>query len=239
MSAFYRYFRDLFQFLGIKKLIATGFNEGGQGFKAVIEGGVETKSLLEGNGDFRSAECVELLKECDIVITNPPFSLFREFIVLLMEHGKQFLVIGNMNAITYKEVFKHIQADALWLGMSPRSMTFITPEGEVDVNACWFTNLTHKKRQSDLILFRSIKDLDYPKYDNYDAIEVSRVCNIPIDYDGVMGVPITFLEHYNPLQFEILGMDDHRVVWRGRGPDLCGKSVYRRIIIRKRQGGVQ
>lgn len=248
VSQFWLYFKLSVDFLGIKKLIATGFNEGGQGFKAVIEGGVETISQLEGDGDFRSAECVELLKESDIVVTNPPFSLFREFVGLLMEHGKQFLVIGNMNAITYKEVFKHIQSDALWLGMSPRSMTFITPDGEVDVNACWFTNLTHRKRQSDLVLHRQFGEWaqEYPRYDNYDAIEVSRVCNIPVDYEGVMGVPITFLEHYNPEQFEILDLNPHFFCQVDAGLPkpkqlkLAGqKDPYARIIIRKRQGAAQ
>lgn len=261
VSQFWLYFKLSFQFLGLKKLIATGFNEGGQGFKAVIEGGVETLSQLEGDGDFRSAECVELLKESDIVVTNPPFSLFREFVGLLMEQGKQFLVIGNNNAITYKEVFKHIKNDALWLGMAcNKTMEFQLGDdyekwdrienghkfGKVPAIS-WFTNLTHRKRQSDLILFRSIKDLDYPKYDNYAAIEVSRVCNIPVDYEGVMGVPITFLEHYNPEQFEILGnsnvrgLREHLMNGVKCATDctyINGKAQFARILIRKRQGAV-
>lgn len=162
---------------------------------------------LKGNGDFRSIECIELLKQADIVCTNPPFSLFREYIAQLVEYGKKFVVIGNKNAITYKEIFPLIKENKLWLGFTtpgdfiqiaqelPKKMTGLTR---------WFTNLEHKKRYEEMILYRNYSPEAYPKYDNYDAIEVSKVSDIPCDYDGVMGVPITFLDKYNPDQFEIV-----------------------------------
>ena len=157
-------------------------------------------------GDFRSAECIEFLKEADVVVTNPPFSLFREYVKQLMDYGKKFLIIGNMNAITYKEIFPYIKNDELWLGVSPRGFEFICPNGETaSVNSVWFTNIEHKKRNTPLDLYKKYSN-EYPKYDNYDAIEVSKVCDIPMDYDGIMGVPITFLDKYCPAQFEIVGM---------------------------------
>ena len=199
---------------------------------------------LKGDGDFRSNECIELLKQADIIVTNPPFSLFREYVDQLMKYEKKFLIIGNKNAIAYKEVFRYIKDDNMWLGYSYPS-EFLTASGEITkkMNGLtrWFTNLPVSKRNEDLILYKkyykteedknnpNYTNPDYPKYDNYDAIEVSKVVDIPIDYDGVMGVPITFLDKYT-----ILGADDHRVAWRGRGPDLNGKTLYRRLIIRRR-----
>lgn len=178
--------------------------------------------LLQGNGDFRSAECIELLKEADIVVTNPPFSLFREYVAQLMEYNKKFLIIGNQNAITYKEIFPLIRNNKLWLGYKAGDMSFAVPDSYepratrfwIDSsgqkwrsmgNICWYTNLDHKKRHEELDLYKNYTPEEYPKYDNYDAIEVSRVADIPIDYDGYMGVPITFLDKYNPEQFEIYG----------------------------------
>ncbi len=175
---------------------------------------------LKGNGDFRSIECIELLKQADIVCTNPPFSLFREYIAQLVEYGKKFVVIGNQNAITYKEIFPLIKENKLWLGYQ-KVKKFMVPEYyekkmtgfQIDErgqkwrlmgNVCWFTNLEHKKRYEEMILYRNYSPEAYPKYDNYDAIEVSKVSDIPCDYDGVMGVPITFLDKYNPDQFEIV-----------------------------------
>ena len=212
-----------------------------------------TLTLLEGNGDFRSDECVELLKQADIVVTNPPFSLFREYVAQLVEYDKKFLIIGNQNAITYKEVFHLIKENKLWLGCSIHSgdREFRVPDNyplnaagyRIDENGIkyirvkgvrWFTNLDTSKRHEELVLYKNYTPEEYPKYDNYDAIEVSKTVEIPSDYDGVMGVPITFLDKYNPEQFEILGLDDHRVNWRGRGPDLNGKALYRRIIIRRK-----
>lgn len=165
---------------------------------------------LEGDGDFRSEECLALLDEADIVVTNPPFSLFREYVATLIEHGKKFVIVGNKNAITYKEIFPLLKDDVVWLGCeSP--CEFFTPEGmtkKVNGLTRWFTNLDIKKRHEELILVKKYAghEDEYPTYDNYDAIEVSKVADIPFDYDGVMGVPITFLDKYSPDQFEILGL---------------------------------
>lgn len=183
---------------------------------------VNPPSLLSGNGDFGSDECIELLKEADIVVTNPPFSQFRRFVSLLMEHKKKFLIIGNQNAITYKEIFPLIRNNQLWLGYKSGDMAFTVPDSYepretrfwIDKygqkwrsmgNICWYTNLDHKKRHELLDLYKTYTPEEYPKYDNYDAIEVSRVSDIPMNYDGYMGVPITFLDKYNPEQFEIYG----------------------------------
>lgn len=179
---------------------------------------------LEGDGDFRSDECLALLDEADIVVTNPPFSLFREYVATLMEHDKKFIIIGNSNAITYKEVFPLIMQNKLWLGVT-RSGTgsmwfrimddFPVKSGQkvengvryqTIGNSAWFTNLDVKKRHEEMILVKRYTPDDYPRYDNYDAIEVSKILDIPLDYSGVMGVPITFLGKYNPDQFEIVGI---------------------------------
>lgn len=179
---------------------------------------------LEGDGDFRSDECLALLDEADIVVTNPPFSLFREYVATLMEHDKKFIIIGNSNAITYKEVFPLIMQNKLWLGVT-RSGTgsmwfrimddFPVKSGQkvengmryqTIGNSAWFTNLDVKKRHEEMILVKRYTPDDYPHYDNYDAIEVSKILDIPLDYSGVMGVPITFLGKYNPDQFEIVGI---------------------------------
>ena len=161
---------------------------------------------LKGDGDFRSDESIELLKQADIVVTNPPFSLFREYVSLLMEHKKKFVIIGSQNAIAYKEIFPLIKENKIWTGMSPRSMSFKTPEGDIKtVNAKWFTNLDIPKRHEELILYKKYNPEDYPKYVNFNGIEVSRVTDIPMDYEGYMGVPITFIENYNPDQFELIG----------------------------------
>ena len=213
---------------------------------------------LKGDGDFRSPEVIELLKEADIVVTNPPFSLFREYVAQLVEYEKKFIILGNYNAATYKETFKLIKENKIWLGSSldGRNIWFEIPysyetyhkiENGVKyafvASVVWWTNLEHKKRHEEIILYKTYmgNENDYPKYDNYDAIDVSKVKEIPLDYDGVMGVPITFLNKYNPEQFEILGLDDHRLQypeWRGRCPDLNGKGIYRRIIIRGRGGNL-
>lgn len=207
-------------------------------------------SLLKGNGDFRSAECVELLKEADIVVTNPPFSLFREYVAQLVKYEKKFLIIGNMNAITYKEIFPLIKNNQLWMGPSITSgdRKFWVPDDyELRAAGCgidetgrkfirvkgvrWFTNLDHKKRHEDLILYRTYTPEEYPTYDNYDAINVDKTADIPADYDGVMGVPITFLDKYNPAQFEIVkfrkGNDDKDL-------SINGKCPYFRILIKRK-----
>ena len=237
-SNFFKFFANNFESLGLKKLISTGFKENGKGVKLVYEGDkngnfmVDDEEIavteLEGNGDFRSEECIEFLKECDVVVTNPPFSLFREYVAQLMEYGKKFLIIGNGNAVTYKEIFPYIKNNELWLGagkgMGGKAMEFFvdasiydSTKGSVNrvengkcyvgVMMCtWFTNIPHDKRNTELDLFRKYNETDYPKYENYDAIEVSRVENIPMDYEGVMGVPISFLDKYCPTQFEIVGL---------------------------------
>jgi hypothetical protein len=164
---------------------------------------------LEGDGDFRSAECVELLKEADIVVTNPPFSLFREYVAQLVEYGKQFLIIGNKNAITYKEIFPLIKENKLWLGLTNPN-EYKLPNGEITKSVqglCkWFTNMEHDRRNQPLDLYMKYSNEYFPKYYNYDAIEVSKVCDIPINFEGVIGVPITFLDKYCPEQFEIIGL---------------------------------
>ena len=227
-SNFFRFFQKKFNDYGLKKLITTSYNENGHGSVLVYEGDTngngklddsEIKvSELKGNGDFRSEECIELLKEADIVVTNPPFSLFREYIATLVQYNKKFLVIGNQNAITYKEIFPLIKENKLWTGNN-MVKTFrvpqvtnknceVLPNGEIIAkfgSICWFTNLDIKKRHEEIILYKSYNEEEFPKYDNYDAIEVSKVCEIPKDYDGIMGVPITFLYRYNPSQFEIVG----------------------------------
>lgn len=175
------------------------------------------------SGDFRSDECVELLRQADIVVTNPPFSLFREYIAQLIDHHKSFLVVGNKNAITYKEMFKWIKENKVWLGYRNinSDMWMIVPDGEkyekiVDgkklkhIMACWFTNLETTKRHEDFIMYKKYDPEKYPKYDNYDAINVDVVAEIPADYSGAMGVPLTFFDKYNPEQFDILGITDRQ-----------------------------
>ncbi len=179
-----------------------------------------TSTPLKENGDFRSEECIELLKESDIVVTNPPFSLFREYVAQLVEYDKKFLIIGNLNSITYKEIFKLIKNNQLWLGYNNGHKVYMVPDdyeqknifiGEDGKkyakmgNTGWFTNLDVSKRHEILTLYKKYSPEEYPKYANYDAIEVSKVSDIPMDYEGEMGVPVTFLEKYNPDQFEIIG----------------------------------
>ena len=163
---------------------------------------------ITGNGDFRSAECAELLKEADIVCTNPPFSLFREYVAQLVEHDKKFLIIGNKNAVTYKEIFKLIKENHIWLGYGSPSEFFIpggTLTKQVQGLTRWFTNLDIAKRHEKLELYKKYTSKEYPIYYNYDAIEVGKVTEIPMDYDNAMGVPVTFLDKHNPDQFEIVG----------------------------------
>jgi len=273
VSNFFHYFSYNFEKLGLKKLITTCYkNQNPDLFskhdseKAIYleyEGDKNGNNVpdpaeigirpLKGDGDFRSKECIELLKQADIVVTNPPFSLFREYVAQLIEYDKKFVIIGSLNAITYKEIFKLIQNNELWLGvtMDGRNIWFRVPDdypinenvanskiinGEkyLFVKGCvWFTNLDITKRHEELILYKTYKgnEKDYPKYDNYDAIEVSKVADIPMDYDGAMGVPITFLDKYNPEQFEIIkfrkGNDDKDL-------SINGKCPYFRILIKKK-----
>ena len=215
-SNFWKFFKAVFKAYGIKKLISTHYTQdGSSSYKLEYDGERVVKTELEGNGDFRSPECVELLKESDIVVTNPPFSLFRDFIGLLMEYNKKFAIIGNMNAITYKEVFPLIKENKIWLGYSQPKI-FIQPDGSEKKfgNILWYTNLDIPKRHEPMLLgWKFEKGLEmgiYQKYDNYDAYNVDKVCQIPRDYDGVLGVPITFLDKYCPEQFEILNANDYR-----------------------------
>lgn len=191
--------------------------------KYLLKHDKNTATPLHGNGDFRSDECIELLNQADIVVTNPPFSLFREYVAQLVEYDKKFLIIGNLNAITYKEVFKLVKKNKLWLGYNNGAKTYLVPDNyEQDNifvgtdgkkyakmgNTGWYTNLDISKRHESLTLYKKYTPEEYPTYDNYDAIEVSKVVEIPMDYNGIIGIPVTFLDKYNPKQFEILGITD-------------------------------
>ncbi len=285
ISNFFHFFSYNFEKLGLKKLITTCYKsqnmdlfsrhddeaaiyleyEGDKNDNKVPDPEEIGIQHLQGDGDFRSPECIELLEQADIVVTNPPFSLFREYVGQLIEHQKKFLVVGTWNAITYRDIFKLIQSDSLWIGVnSNRNFSgFIVPEhyplhgteARLDEhgnrvvssnNTCWFTNLENAKRHEDLPLFRTFDPEEHPEYDNYHAIEVNQVVNIPVDYEGVMGVPITFLNKYNPDQFEIVGSDADvkegllpelvKSSWDGKidRAYLNGKRMYARLFIRRK-----
>jgi len=245
VSNFFHFFSYNFEKLGLKRLITTCYKS--QSMDLFSERDSEQAIYLEYNGDknnnnvpdpeeigivelkadgdFRSAESIELLKQADIVVTNPPFSLFRDFITQLDEYDKKFVIIGNVNAITYKETFRLIKENKLWLGASIHSgdrefgvpddypLTAASSRIDEDGNKFirvkgvrWFTNLDYKERYEDLILYKNYAPEEYPKYENFDAINVNKTKDIPSDYDGYMGVPITFLDKYNPEQFEIIGL---------------------------------
>ena len=247
VSNFFHYFSYNFEQLGLKKLITTCYKN--QNRDLFSQNDSERAIWLEylgdkngdrvpnpeeigihyfnGDGDFRSAECIELLKQADIVVTNPPFSLFREYVAQLMKYEKKFVIVGNINAVNYREIFPLVMHDQLWLGFSSGSKVFEVPSdferGNTYVdekgkkyakfgNVCWFTNLDIQKRHEELILFSHYTPEEYPRYDNYDAIEVCKVDSIPFDYDGIMGVPLTFLDKYNPDQFEIIWRS-HDIEW--------------------------
>jgi hypothetical protein len=241
VSNFFHYFAYNFERLKLRKLITTCYRNNSadlfslrdfeHGKCLVYEGdkdgdrkpGPDETAIcdLQGDGDFRSPECIALLQEADIVVTNPPFSLFREYVGQLMEYDKKFLIIGSQNAITYKEIFPLIRDNRIWLGYGfENGNAYFETRSDKDFadgvydpttglvkfrNVAWFTNMDHKKRHEELILVAKYTPELHPKYDNYDAIEVSKLKDIPEDYDGVMGVPITFLDKYNPDQFEIVG----------------------------------
>ena len=219
----------------------------------LIQNDKNVLSILKENGDFRSQECIELLKEADIVVTNPPFSLFREYVAQLMKYEKNFIIIGNLNALTYKEIFRFIKDDLLWLGSTLSFAKFKVPSNYEERstrfwidetgqkwrsfgNICWFTNLDIKKRHEELILYHTYSPEKYPKYDNYDAIDVGRTADIPFDYNGIMGVPITFLDKYNPAQFEIVGQmaTTKKDEYNHGYPYINGKKIYARILIKKK-----
>ena len=274
ISNFFRYFHLNFEKLGLKKLITTCYknpqtkffskhdSETAAGLEYVGNGKEPAIFQLKENGDFRSRECIELLKQADIVVTNPPFSLFREYIAQLVEYDKKFLVIGNKNAITYKEIFPLIKGDKLWVGYTPMSqdLLFDVPEDYAQEllktkkkgsaykivdgvvkgrsESIWFTNLDHRKRHEDLILYKNYSPDEYPKYDNYDAINVNKVADIPEDYAGEMGVPLSFLDKYNPEQFEIINTDEKLLKQKGDNKGrfyINRKRKYARIVIRNRR----
>jgi len=268
-SNFWKYFSLNFEFLKLKKLIATHFGNGKPSYKLEIvkdinkDGKINkldtTKTKLKQNGDFRSPECIEILKEADIVVTNPPFSLFREYIAQLIGYNKKFIIIGNQNAISYKEVFKIIKENKIWLGINhPKKFKVpisyengIKDENGINWqslgNVCWFTNLEIKKRHEDLILYKKYNPKDYQEYENYKAINVDKINDIPMDYKGVIGVPVTFLDKYNPEQFEIIAFDYE--IKQGLFPELIkkdwngkidrgytkSKRLYARVLIKNKK----
>ena len=284
VSNFFHYFAYNFEHLGLRRLITTCYKN--QERDLFSQNNSERAIWLEyfgdrngnrvpdpeeigihyfnGDGDFRSAECIELLKEADIVVTNPPFSLFADYIGQLAKYEKKFLVLGNKNAVTYKEVFQLFKENKLWIGVTPmsreiyfnvnqdfieeslaknRNRTIVVRDGKYMARSpsIWFTNLDHKKRHEELILYKKYSPDEYPKYDNYDAIEVNKTESIPEDYDGIMGVPITFLDKYNPEQFEIVGCSynyGRPKEWNENidmNPVVNGKNIYKRFFIRRRK----
>lgn len=284
VSNFFHYFSYNFEQLGLKKLIATCYKSQNVDLfsqnnseKAIYleytgdKNGDNTPNAdeigikhLKGDGDFRSLECVELLKQADIVVTNPPFSLFREYVAQLVEYDKKFLIIGNLNAITYKDIFRLIKDNKLWFGHSIHSgdREFQVPDSyplnsagyRIDEKGNkyirvkgvrWFTNLDYNERHEDLILYKKYTPEEYPTYENYNAINVNVTKDIPCDYDGVMGVPITFIDKYNPEQFEILGMAssagyNKEIVGipflgiKDARPIIKGKNTYARVFIKNK-----
>ena len=292
VSNFFHYFAYSFEQLGLRRLITTCYknqdmdlfsqNESERAIWLEYTGDKNGNRVpdaeeigmheLRGDGDFRSQECIELLRQADIVVTNPPFSLFREYVAQLIQEDKKFLIIGNKNCITYKEIFPLIKENKVWAGVRNwaggmwfESSNYDEPESDIvkivngkklkNVPSIWITNLDHTKRHEPLILTEHYTPEAYPKYDNYDAINVDKTADIPCDYDGVMGVPITFLDKYCPEQFEILGVtqrnDDPYKLKRYTTDDYSNandlnaravliiegkpKSMYARILIRKRQ----
>ena len=247
-SNFWKYFSLNFDFFGLKRLISTHYNENEPSYKIekYEENGrvLTVTTPLMGNGDFRSEESIDLLKMSDIIVTNPPFSLFREYVAQLFEHDKKFIIMGNNNAITYKEIFPLIKENKMWLGNNSNfNCEFEVGEGYRYTreengkkfgrvkSISWFTNLEIKKRHEELLLYREYDPKKYPKYTNCDAINVDKVSDIPKDYNGLMGVPITFLGCYNPEQFEIIKF---RKGYDGKDLMLEDKQPYFRILIKRR-----
>ena len=282
-SEFFKYFVENFEKLGLKKLVATCYKsqdvdlfsqgdcekaicqiyEGDKNGNMRMDDDEINIRQLKGDGDFRSVECIEILKEADIVVTNPPFSLFREYVAQLVKFDKKFLIIGNVNAITYKEVFPLFMRNEMWLGASIHSgdRKFGVPQDyPLNATGCgvdengqrfirvkgvrWFTNLDYPQRHETLPLYKKYTPEEFPKYDNYDAINVNKTSDIPYDYDGVMGVPITFMDKYNPEQFEILDANNYRAndsvpikahgLIKDKDGAINGKPTYARILIRRR-----
>lgn len=276
-SEFFKYFVENFEALGLKRLIATCYKsqdvdlfsqgnceraicqiyEGDTNGNMTLDDNEVCVRYLEGDGDFRSAECIEILKQADIVVTNPPFSLFREYVAQLVKYDKKFLIIGNKNALTYKEMFSLIKGNKLWTGYrgfsggmwfraeyEGKTEKIVDGKKLINVPSIWFTNIDHMKRHEALPLYKKYTPEEFPRYDNYDAIEVSKTADIPYDYDGVMGVPITFMDKYNPEQFELIGCSDNGIVAdeyklphfkRHNEPYINGKKLYKRIFIRRKE----
>ena len=281
ISNFFHYFSHKFEDLGLKRLITTCYknqerdlfsehksesaiwleytgDKNGNNVPDAEEIGIKH---LQGDGDFRSKECIELLKKADIVVTNPPFSLFREYVAQLIEYDKKFLIIGNINAISYKEIFKLIKENKAWLGMNmgrgisgfivPKHYELYGSEARVDEdgnrivatnNCLWLTNLDNSKRHEDIILYKKYTQDEFPTYENYNAINVDKTKDIPMDYSGEMGVPITFLHYYNPDQFEIIDINPHffTIVEKGLPKPtqlkITGqKDPYARILIKNKR----
>lgn len=285
ISNFFHFFSYNFEKLNLKKLITTCYknqdvdlfsrniseqaiyleyngDKNGNYVPDINEIGIKN---LKGDGDFRSKESIELLKQADIIVTNPPFSLFREFVTQLEDFNKKYLIIGNVNAITYKEIFRLIKENKLWLGASihsgdrefgvPDDYPLVAAGSRVDEigrkfirvkGVRWFTNMDYIERHEDLILYKQYTPEEYPTYDNYDAINVDITKNIPMDFKGVMGVPITFLDKYNPDQFEILGLSasagyDKEIVGipflgnKDARPLINGKNTYARVFIKNKR----
>jgi len=259
-SNFFNYFVINFKKLGVKKLIAACYQEQQNGFFFEYTGkeGETSKPnsnniiYFNGDGDFRNAESIELLKQSDIVVTNPPFSLFREYVAQLVQYNKKFLIIGNINAITYKEIFKLIHDNIVWLGVNigrgisgfivPKHYELYGSETRIDSfgnriispnNCLWLTNLDNLKRHKNIELTKKYfgNESKYPKYDNYDGINVDKTEYIPLDYDGHMGVPITFLHKFNPNQFELIKF---RKGDNNKDLSINGKCPYFRILIKKK-----
>ncbi len=276
VSNFFHYFSYNFEKLGLKKLITTCYKNQQMNLfskckseKAIYLEYIGDKNknnipdpkeigikYLKGDGDFRSKECIDLLKQSDIVVTNPPFSLFREYVAQLIEYDKKFLIIGNQNNITYKDIFNLLKENKIWLGVDNGGTKWFQVPDNYDIatesrikiengkkffsmgSVVWFTNLDIEKRHEDLILYKTYKghEKEYPKYDKYDIINVDKVSDIPIDYKGIMGVPITFLDKYNPEQFEVKGIANS-ARWIGFEcyTLIKRKKIYNRILIRNKK----
>lgn len=280
ISNFFHYFSYNFENLGLKKLITTCYknqnrdlfsdNASEQAIWLEYNGDKNGDRVpnpeeigiypLKGDGDFRSQESIELLKQADIVVTNPPFSLFREYVAQLIKYDKKFVIVGHQNALTYKEIFPLIKENKLWLGYGFKggASHFINKhyedyatatdrkEGMIRVSGVvWFTNLEIKKRYEDLILYKTYSSEEYPKYDNYDAINVDKTKDVPMDYAGAIGVPITFMDKYNPEQFEIVGATESEGkgfsngLWDEKSkvaqPLINKTRIYKRIFIRNKK----
>jgi hypothetical protein len=245
-SNFFEYFKKNFDNLKIKKLISSCYIKDGNGIVTMYDGNNTKVIKLKGDGDFRSEECIKILEKCDVVVTNPPFSLFREYIEKLMEYNKKFLIIGSQNAITYKNIYELIKLNKIFLGHNNGDMEFKVPDYYEEKatrfrqdengqkwrslgNICWFTNIETGKKDKKIPLIKKYNPEEYPKYDNYDAINVDKVKDIPYDYKGVIGVPLTFLYKYNPEQFEII---DFRKGKDGKDLSVNGKTLYFRVLIK-------